>query len=1103
MNSPAEQQSFILIRRLADGRIEWVPLEAPQHVPAAPETAFTLIDRANYEAPQTLVAERLGEDLVVKVHGTEVLVLNGFFAAADVTFYPTTNIGSGAGPFSGSPLTPESAVPGAAVAGEQVASSANDDGEGTGSGEEETGSGSQAGGGSSPLLWVGLGVGGLGLALLAGGGGGSGGESGGSVPPPASDTVPPTITSAVTAAPIAENSGPGQLVYTATATDAGTITYSLKAGGDAAAFSINATTGAVILTGNPDFEAKPSYSFTVVATDAAGNSSERAVSLGINDLSDSGPLTITSGATATPINENSGAQQVVYTATATGTGVVTYSLKPVGDAAAFSINANTGAVSLVANPDQEAKPSYNFTFVATDVNGSSERAVSLAINDLDDSAPTITSGPTATAINENSGVGQVVYTVKSTDTGDISTGSTTYSLKPGGDAAAFGINASTGAVTLTANPDFETKPNYTFTVVATDTAGNGSERVVSLAVNNRDDSAPIITSGATATAIDENIGANRPVYTVTSTDTGDVSGVTTYSLKAGGDATAFTISANSGVVRLIANPNFEAKPSYGFTVVATDTAGNSGEQAVSLAINNLDDTPPTINSPATATAINENSGAGQLVYTVTSTDTGDISTGTTTYSLKPVNDAAAFTINTTTGAVTLTANPDDEAKGSYSFTVVATDAAGNSSERAVSLGINDLDEVAPTITSSATATINENIGSNQIVYTVTSTDTGDISTGATTYSLKPVNDSALFTIDSTSGAVRLTANPDFEAKQSYSFTVVATDAADHNSELGVSLAVTDLDETPPTVSAIALSSAGGVLHIGDIVTATVTMSETTVVSGGTPSIELQIGGGGDRVDANYVSGSGTTALVFQYTIQPGDNDADGISIPNNPLDRNNSSITDAAGNAANLDHPPVGDNPSFIVDTTFSENVLVGSGNVIISSSPDGLDTRTIAVTDASQVSISGDQVTINPLNFETTADIFGPSGQSPASTDVNRTFQSLASEEIAVRAIGNDATSGAAGEAEIWSGAANLGSDDRVALVGNGVDFSDPEAPANQMTLTEAAVAWQSSMGADPGHAQVSLANATVPDAPIFDGGGHTNIISFVNLPLTTQGLV
>ena len=41
-------------------------------------------------------------------------------------------------------------------------------------------------------------------------------------------------------------------------------------------------------------------------------------------------------------------------------------------------------------------------------------------------------------------------TVTSTDTGDISTGATTYSLKTGvGDQTAFTINASTGAVTLT------------------------------------------------------------------------------------------------------------------------------------------------------------------------------------------------------------------------------------------------------------------------------------------------------------------------------------------------------------------------------------------------------------------------------------------------------------------------------------------------------------------------------------------------------------------------------------------------------------------------------------------------------------------------------
>ncbi|MDX7793066.1 cadherin repeat domain-containing protein, partial [Aeromonas caviae] len=92
-------------------------------------------------------------------------------------------------------------------------------------------------------------------------------------------------------------------------------------------------------------------------------------------------------------------------------------------------------------------------------------------------------------------------------------------------------------------------------------------------------------------------------------------------------------------------------------MVATDAAGNASEQVVTLGINNLDDTAPTITSAATATAISENSGAGQVVYTVTSTDSGDVSTGSTSYSTKAGADAALFSIDASTGAVTLTGNP--------------------------------------------------------------------------------------------------------------------------------------------------------------------------------------------------------------------------------------------------------------------------------------------------------------------------------------------------------------------------------------------------------------------------------------------------------------
>ncbi|MDY0924727.1 cadherin repeat domain-containing protein, partial [Leclercia sp. CFBP8987] len=133
-----------------------------------------------------------------------------------------------------------------------------------------------------------------------------------------------------------------------------------------------------------------------------------------------------------------------------------------------------------------------------------------------------------------------------------------------------------------------------------------------------------------------------------------------------------------------------------------DAVGNASSQKVTLGINNLDEVAPTITSGTTATAINENSGAGQVIYTATATDTGDISNGVT-FSLKAGSDAD-LTIDPITGAVTLTGNPDFENKASYSFTVVATDAVGNASSQKVTLGINNLDEVAPTITSGTTAT---------------------------------------------------------------------------------------------------------------------------------------------------------------------------------------------------------------------------------------------------------------------------------------------------------------------------------------------------------------------------------------------------------------
>jgi photosystem II stability/assembly factor-like uncharacterized protein len=135
----------------------------------------------------------------------------------------------------------------------------------------------------------------------------------------------------------------------------------------------------------------------------------------------------------------------------------------------------------------------------------------------------------------------------------------------------------------------------------------------------------------------------------------------------------------------------------------------------------------------------------------------------------------------------------------------------------------------------------------------------------------------------------------------------------------------EVDTRAPTVS-VAISDAAtegrltyesgsyGFLNEGDNVSVTATFSERVIVESGTPTLPLVVGS--DNRTATYTSGDNSTALVFRYTIQAGDNDSNGISILGNTLALNSSTIKDAALNNAILTHSEVSDNNGYIVDTT-------------------------------------------------------------------------------------------------------------------------------------------------------------------------------------------
>ncbi len=115
------------------------------------------------------------------------------------------------------------------------------------------------------------------------------------------------------------------------------------------------------------------------------------------------------------------------------------------------------------------------------------------------------------------------------------------------------------------------------------------------------------------------------------------------------------------------------------------------------------------------------------------------------------------------------------------------------------------------------------------------------------------------------------------------------------------------------------------------------------VAGGTPTLTLNDGG-----TATYSGGSGTTALTFSYTVGAGQNTS---ALTATTVNLNSASVTDGAGNAANLSLSGLSQNGPQI-DTTAPAAPLIANdtinGNSSVTLSGTAAANNSIAVFDGS-----------------------------------------------------------------------------------------------------------------------------------------------------------
>ena len=422
-------------------------------------------------------------------------------------------------------------------------------------------------------------------------------------------TLPPVIKSGSTANDLVENTGAEQEIYTIIAYDLiGIDSYSIG-GTDSSSFTINLNSGVVTLIENPDFETQAIYSFYVIASDGAGNSSApKNVTLAINDLDDEAPI-ITSLATANTISVNSGAGQEIYTVTASdNVGVTSYAIGGT-DASAFTINENTGVVTLVANPSYDQQ-TYTFEVTATDAAGytSVPLTVSLTVDNLvawGQVRYIMFRGTDANGQYNNIGELDILDTDGNDliDNGTLDANDFTYRYGGGYYSSSSGVDLFDETPSdAYANNAFSNSTGQKWVLID---LGQTVE-VGSLTIQARSNSTNHI-----------NRITHMTVFTSNRNDTGFA-----YSGTENTNNNNENLVLERSIDQMKLDPSLKWRDLDNYSTSQTSnnyTKGNQAEDAIA----------PVITSLATANAISENSGAGQEIYTVTATD----NVGVTSYAI--------------------------------------------------------------------------------------------------------------------------------------------------------------------------------------------------------------------------------------------------------------------------------------------------------------------------------------------------------------------------------------------------------------------------------------------------------------------------------------
>ena len=580
----------------------------------------------------------------------------------------------------------------------------------------------------------------------------------------------PTFTTDVYTATVMENQAAGVSVITVSATDRddglnGEVVYSLQGNWP---FTIDQEDGVITTTGFLDREIFSVYSLTVVATDQA-NSAPRLFSIAevrvlVLDENDQSPVIDIAGVSRVDVHEDTstGSEVIRLQASDSDSGanaVLKYSIISGNDDFIFSIDPWTGSVSLLRNLDYESGDrSYTLGFQVSDLglpSRSSMTTLTFVVEDVNDNYPSFTSDVYECSVIEGRSNFNSLCQVSATDA-DGTSSSVTYSVV---DAAGlpFGVDSTSGELSITGTVDAETTSKYILRVQAMDSGVPRltSTSLVVITVEDANDAIAVFDS-ISSVSIPELIPNNSLLFFAHAFDQDILSVNTniTYSIFRGGDN--FRIHPQTGAIFLNGILDAETTNIFTLTILGSDESGAGTPVMVDIVVVDVNENllPPVfpVGTNPPIVTVSRTAARGAAVTTLTATDPED---GTISYHIVGGSGYGWFQIDSSTGSVTVALLLVSVEDNELSLIVMANDGGQFplTSSFTLTVVLESGDDTKPFfVVPVFHASPSESIGSEQIFTHVRAEVSGYVDPSVC-YSITGGNEAGNFAINSSTGAV--------------------------------------------------------------------------------------------------------------------------------------------------------------------------------------------------------------------------------------------------------------------------------------------------------------------------------------------------------------